>query len=102
MIRRKVKFNSTYIIQNEHERMIETARSIQSFPSTRAYSTSFSAGKYSGMGIGSVNGKMKFNFIFSIYTRNAIAPYSPPVTVVVAKLYETDVFPASFFADIFS
>jgi hypothetical protein len=45
---------STYIIQKEHERMIETANSIQSFPSTRAISTSFSAGKYSGIGMGSV------------------------------------------------
>jgi hypothetical protein len=44
---------STYIIQKEHERMIETDNSIQSFPSTRANSTSFSAGKYSGSGMGS-------------------------------------------------
>lgn len=29
---------------------------IQSLPSTRAYSTSFSAGKYSGIGMGSVYG----------------------------------------------
>lgn len=45
--------------------MIEIANSIQSFPSTRAYSTSFSAGKYSGKGIGSEKTKkeMKFNLI---------------------------------------
>lgn len=40
--------------------MMEIASSIQSVPSTRAYSTSFSAGKYSGKGIGSV---MEFNLI---------------------------------------
>jgi hypothetical protein len=54
--------------------MIETANSIQSFPSTRAISTSFSAGKYSGIGMGSVErgreeekgNKIQFNFIFPI------------------------------------
>lgn len=47
--------NSTYTIQKEQERMMEMARSIQSLPSMSAYSISFSAGKYSGTGIGSAN-----------------------------------------------
>lgn len=84
--------------------MMEIARSIQSFPSTRAYSTSFSAGKYSGSGIGSERRKAnKVNFISSIYKENHVIAFSsPPVIVVVAKLYETEVFPASFFAEIFN
>lgn len=52
------EINSTYTIQKEQERMMEMANSIQSFPSTSAYSISLS-GKYSGMGIGSVNREMK-------------------------------------------
>lgn len=92
--------------------MMETANSIQSFPSTRANSTSFSAGKYSGIGMGSVKRKkaereIKFNLILYFqFAENPSCVYclgaSPPVKVVVAKLYCSEVFPASFFADIFS
>lgn len=86
--------------------MIETARSIQSFPSTRAYSTSFSAGKYSGRGIGSAHWKIekKFNLLFFDILGNShqLCLSSPPDAVVVAKLYDTVALPASFFAEIFS
>lgn len=54
--------------------MMETASSIQSFPSTRAYSTSFSAGKYSGKGIGSVKkeaNEIEFYLIFPICTKGS-------------------------------
>lgn len=54
--------------------MMETASSIQSFPSTRAYSTSFSAGKYSGKGIGSEKKKaneIEFYLILPICTKGS-------------------------------
>lgn len=64
----------TYIIQKKQDKMTEMARSIQSFPSTRAYSTSFSAGKYSGWGIGSV---MKFSSILYFQFTQKIHLHSP-------------------------